>query len=308
MAVPYTTTNAGTNVRDALGKHLRIKHNNDWQYVEDVNIKDGGTWYEAKEVHIKSGGTWHLVHEGEHYLFKHDLNSNSTGNFDLALWISNFYGGNKIKGLLTITGNIQRQRVDLGNFSSDSRVYLRLEGGAKLIGAGGSGGFAGQGGTSNGGNGGRALYTRTKFILDNGGTISGGGGGGAGGANGTVVQQIQETNNCMKGNQCTNQYDVTQPQSGGGGGGGAGYPGGANGGNGAQNGQINGGGQGGAGGAGSAKSGGNGGGLGNDGANPQDNVGGTRGTKGIGVDGWGYRDQINAWGDGDGDVRGTLIN
>ena len=60
MAVPYTTTNAGTNVRDALGKHLRIKHNNDWQYVEDVNINDGGTWYEAKEVHVKSGGTWHL--------------------------------------------------------------------------------------------------------------------------------------------------------------------------------------------------------------------------------------------------------
>ena len=102
MAVPYTTTNAGTNVRDALGKHLRIKHNNDWQYVEDVNIKDGGTWQDVKEVHIKSGGTWHLVHEGEHFLFKHDLNTNSTGNFDLALWISNFYGGNKIKGLLTI--------------------------------------------------------------------------------------------------------------------------------------------------------------------------------------------------------------
>ena len=46
----------------------------------------------------------------------------------------------------------------------------------------------------------------------------------------------------------------------------------------------------------------------NDGNNPQDNVGGTRGTKGIGVDGWGYREQINAWGNGDGDVRGTLIN
>ena len=37
MAVPYNTTVTGTNVRDALGRHLRIKHNNAWQYVEAVS-------------------------------------------------------------------------------------------------------------------------------------------------------------------------------------------------------------------------------------------------------------------------------
>ena len=84
----------------------------------------------------------------------------------------------------------------------------------------------GQGGASNGQNGQRALYTRTKFILDNGGIIAGGGGGGAGGRqwHSCSHNTIQETNNCMKGNQCTNQYDVTTTHNGGGGGGGAGYP------------------------------------------------------------------------------------
>ncbi len=306
MAIPYDTTNTGTNVRDALDKHLRIKHNGSWQYIEDVNIKDGGSWYDVKEVHVKSGGSWNLVHEGEHFLFKHDLNTNSSGNFDLASWISNFYSGNKIKGLLTVTSNKSRQQVNLGSFSSDSKVYLRLESGARISARGGNGGNAGQNSASNGQNGQRALYTRTPFIIDNGGIIAGGGGGGAGGRNGTVTQTITETNNCMKGNQCTNQYDVTNNTSGGGGGGGAGYPGGSSGGNGAQSGQANGGGQGGTGGAGSARSGGNGGGLGLDGNNPQNNQGGTKGSAGNAVDGWNYKD--SAEGDGNGDIRGNKVN
>ena len=65
------------------------------------------------------------------------------GNFDLAGWVSNFYGGNKVKGLLTVTSNKQRQQVNLGNFSSDSLIYLRLESGARIQGHGGNGGHGG---------------------------------------------------------------------------------------------------------------------------------------------------------------------
>ena len=87
MSVPYSNT-----IAQVLDKHLRIRHSNSWQYVEDVRIRHNNTWEDVKEVYIRHSGSWQLVHEGEHFLFKHDLNTNSTGNFDLALWISNFYG------------------------------------------------------------------------------------------------------------------------------------------------------------------------------------------------------------------------
>ena len=300
MAVPYSNS-----IAEALDKHLRIKSGGDWKYVEDVRIKNSGTWEDVKEVYIRSGGSWHLVHEGEHFLFNHTLSSNAQNEFDLASWISGQgYSGNKIKGAL-IVNNLQ-QRVNLGNFSSDSKVYLRINSNKRISGRGGNGGNAGQGGASNGQNGQRALYTRTPFIIDNGGIIAGGGGGGAGGRNGTITQQVQETNNCMKGSQCTNTYDVTNNTNGGGGGGGAGYPGGSGGGNGAQSGQSNGGGQGGGNGGGSARSGGNGGGLGQDGSNPQNNQGGTRGTAGTAIDGWSERLSGNA--SGNGDIRGNTTN
>ena len=53
--------------------------------------------------------------------------------------------------------------MNLGNFSSDSIIYLRVEGGNRIQSRGGNGGNVG----NNGANGQRALYTRTKFILDN---------------------------------------------------------------------------------------------------------------------------------------------
>ena len=57
--------------------------------------------------------------------FKHTLSSNAQNEFNLASWISGQgYSGNKIKGAF-IVNNVQ-QRVNLGSFSSDSKVYLRI--------------------------------------------------------------------------------------------------------------------------------------------------------------------------------------
>ena len=103
MAIPYNTTNAGTNVREALG-HSSIKVGGGWNHLEDIQIKVSGSWRDTKEVYVKVSGDWKKVHEGEHFLFKHDLNTNSSGKFDLAGWVSNFYGGIKVKCLLDRLG------------------------------------------------------------------------------------------------------------------------------------------------------------------------------------------------------------
>ena len=312
MAIPYNTTNAGTNVREALG-HSSIKVGGGWNHLEDIQVKVSGSWRDTKEVWVKSGGTWRLVHEGEHFLFKHDLNTNSSGNFDLAGWVSNFYSGNKVKGLLTVTSNKNRQQVNLGNFSSDSLIYLRLESGARIQGHGGNGGNAtgaGVGSGPNGQNGQRALYTRTAFILDNGGMIAGGGGGGDGGNN-TYHQYNQEQSYpCQKGETCYTTNQNQDFKAGGGGGGGAGYPGG-NGGLGGsnnyngQNGNQNNGGSGGDYVGGSAShAGGDGGGIGNNGQNATG--GGSPGQAGVSIDGWNKK--INSLGSGNGDIRGPTAN
>ena len=312
MAIPYNTTNAGTNVREALG-HSSIKVGGGWNHLEDIQVKVSGSWRDTKEVWVKSGGTWRLVHEGEHFLFKHDLNTNSSGNFDLAGWVSNFYGGNKVKGLLTVTSNKNRQQVNLGNFSSDSLIYLRLESGARIQGHGGNGGNAtgaGVGSGPNGQNGQRALYTRTPFIIDNGGMIAGGGGGGDGGNN-TYHQYNQEQSYpCQKGETCYTTNQNQDFKAGGGGGGGAGYPGG-NGGLGGsnnyngQNGNQNNGGSGGDYVGGSAShAGGDGGGIGNNGQNATG--GGSPGQAGVSIDGWNLK--INSLGSGNGDIRGPTAN
>ena len=312
MAIPYNTTNAGTNVREAL-RHSSIRSGGSYKHIEDIQVKHAGAWRDTKEVWVKSGGTWRLVHEGEHFLFKHDLNTNSSGNFDLAGWVSNFYGGNKVKGLLTVTSNKNRQQVNLGNFSSDSLIYLRLESGARIQGHGGNGGNAtgaGVGSGPNGQNGQRALYTRTAFILDNGGMIAGGGGGGDGGNN-TYHQYNQEQSYpCQKGETCYTTNQNQDFKAGGGGGGGAGYPGG-NGGLGGsnnyngQNGNQNNGGSGGDYVGGSAShAGGDGGGIGNNGQNATG--GGSPGQAGVSIDGWNKK--INSLGSGNGDIRGPTAN
>ena len=115
-----------------------------------------------------------------------------------------YRNGISIRKNYTVTDKADGER-NLLIVSSDSKVYLRINSNKRISGRGGNGGQRGQGGASNGQNGQRALYTRTPFIIDNGGIIAGGGGGGGGGRNGTITQQVQETNNCMKGSQCTNQ-------------------------------------------------------------------------------------------------------
>ena len=184
MALPYrdyTTVGSNVLVENYL-QHSKIKVAGAWKAFEDVQVKWSGSWRDVKEVHVKHGGSWRLVHEGEHFHFKHDLSSDSTGDFNLATWVSNFYSGNKVKGLLTVgdstTQNVsyKRRQVNLGNFSSDSIIYLRLNLNCRISAAGGNGGNVG----GNGQNGQRALYSRTPFVIDNAGSIWGGGGGGAG--------------------------------------------------------------------------------------------------------------------------------
>ena len=188
MAIPYTTTVTGTNIRNILGGHAHINKTGGWYHVEDVRVKAGGAWRDTKEVWVKHSGSWRLVHEGEHFLFSAEVTNTVNGEFNLPNWISGQgYGGNTIKGLVTIGSatnanitNVVRNQLNLGNFSSDSKVYLRINMNNRITGNGGNGGSRGG---NNGGNGQRAMYTRTKFILDNAGTIAGGGGGGAGGNN-----------------------------------------------------------------------------------------------------------------------------
>ena len=161
MAIPYDQTVTGTSVRDALDLHLRIKHNGAWQHTEDVQVKHSGAWRDTKEVWVKSGGTWRLVHEGEHFLFNVEVTGETNGEFQLANWITNTggYSGNKIKGLVTIGSATDantsgtRNQVNLGSFSADSKIYLRINLNCRITGNGGNGGNSG------GQNGGCLLYT-----------------------------------------------------------------------------------------------------------------------------------------------------
>ena len=294
MAVPYSNS-----IAQALDGHLRIKESNDWKYVEDVQVKDGGSWRDVKEVWVRHSGSWRLVHEGEHFLFDITLGSNSNTQWSLSSYISGQgYSGNKIKGAITVN-NVQ-QRMNLNNFSSDSRVYLRINSNKRIVGKGGNGGTRGG---QNGQNGQRALRSEgTRFIIDNGGIIAGGGGGGGGGNNSNCVYQNTNYFGCQKGEQCSELVQNQSPAYGGGGGGGAGFPGGQgkNGGNNGQN--FNGGGGGASDGCGS-NTGGGGGDLGQNGQNA---TGGNGGTKGTGVEGWNHK--LSANNDGNGDIRGGTTN
>ena len=320
MAIPYNTTNAGTSVRDALG-HSSIKDGNTWRHIEDIHIKKDGTWRETKEVWVRQSGTWRLVHEGEHFLFNVSLSGNdSSSDWSLSNYISNQgYSGNKIKGLLTVTANSRRRQVNMGNFSNDSLVYVRLENNSRIQARGGDGGNAtgaGSGSGPNGANGQRALYTRTPFIMDNGGIIAGGGGGGGGGLNSYHQYINQQSYGCQKGSTCFQDTTVQDFIYGGGGGGGAGYPnsnggsGGSSGGNGGNGGYNSGGGGGGAAnnpGSGTSHQGGDGGNLGQNGQNGGGG-GGTRGDAGTAINGWSERQGQSGSGYAQNNIRGPKTN
>lgn len=306
MAIPYNTTNAGTSVRNAL-RHSSIRTSSGYQHIEDIQVKHSGAWRDTKEVWVKHSGSWRLVHEGEHFLFNVTLNSNNQSDWSLSSYISGQgYGGNKIKGLVTVGGGITRRQMNLGNFSSDSIIYLRIEGGNRIQSRGGNGGNVG----NNGANGQRALYTRTKFILDNGGIIAGGGGGGSGGNNSNYTYNVQQAYGCQKGSTCYRETPVTEFVPGGGGGGGAGYPN-SNGGAGGDQGYNGGAGNYNSGGSagpaaqnGTSNVGGVGGNLGQNGGDSPG--GGTPGSSGTAIDGWSYR--VGQSGNNDGDIRGPKVN
>ena len=300
MAIPYNQTNAGTSIRNALG-HSSVKTGGSYQHVEDIQVKHSGAWRDTKEVYVKSGGTWRLVHEGEHFLFQATL-TGAESEFNLATWISGQgYSGNKIKGAIIVEG-IQ-QRVNMGNFSSDSKVYLRINANCRIAGKGGNGG--GNGGNA-GQDGQRGLYTRTPFITDNAGIIAGGGGGGGGGNNSNCVYQNTNYFGCMKGQQCSELVQNQSPAYGGGGGGGAGTPGGTGASEDGQNGQYTAGGSGGGDDGCESYSGGKGGNLGQNGDGAESGNGGSGGTAGNAIDGISYR--YSQSGSGDGDIRTNTIN
>ena len=294
MAVPYSDS-----IAQILDGHLRIRQGGSWQYVEDVNVRHSGSWRDVKEVWIRHSGSWGLVHEGEHFLFNVTINGNSNTQWNLSTYITGQgYSGNKIKGAVTVN-NVQ-QRLNLNSYSSDSKVYLRINSGKRIVGAGGNGGNRGG---NNGGNGQRAFRSEgTRFIIDNGGIIAGGGGGGGGGNNSNCVYQNTNYFGCQKGEQCSELVQNQSPAYGGGGGGGAGYPGGQ-GKDGGNNGQTYDGGGGGASGGCGSNSGGGGGNLGQDGQNA---TGGGGGTKGTGIEGINHR--YSQAGNADGDIRGGTSN
>ena len=198
----YVTPGSNVKVQEYL-RHSSIKVGGSWAPIEDVQVKDGGAWRDVKEVHVKSGGSWRLVHEGEHFHFIQAFSSFLDGEWNIPNWVANTagYSGNKIKGVVILgnkndqnAGNYSRQ-LNLGNFSSDSIIYLRLQLNSTIIPAGGNGGNVG----NNGQNGQRGLYSRTNFILDNAGMICGGGGGGAGGNDSNYTYPVEQAFGCIVG-------------------------------------------------------------------------------------------------------------
>mgnify|MGYP003319833673 FL=1 len=171
MAVPYSQA-----ISQYLDNHTYVKVSGGWKTVENIEIKHNGTWRDTKTVYVKKGGTWRTVHEGDHFLFNYTDSSNSQSQLSLSSILSNAgYSSGPIKGAITI--NSKRRTVNLSNYSG--KVYLRVNSGKKISGAGGNGGNRGG---QNGQDGQDALYSGgTPFILDNAGIIAGGGGGGGGG-------------------------------------------------------------------------------------------------------------------------------
>jgi len=294
MAVPYSET-----IAEILGGHVRIKDGGNWRVTEDVQIKSGGTWRDTKEVYVKSGGSWRLVHEGEHFLFTHTVSSNEQSEFNLANYIvGQGYSGNLIKGNIQV--NAIKQRIHMGSYSSNSRVFFQVATYGRVIGTGGNGGNRGG---QNGQNGQRAVYSGgTPFIINNAGIIAGGGGGGGGGQNAQCVYQNTYYYGCMKGSQCSGTDQQFSNANGGGGGGGAGYPAGQ-GVHGGQNGNTYGGGGGGGNGGCGSNSGGSGGNIGQGGQNV---TGGSGGSAGKAIEGINHR--TSQYSTGDGDLRGGTSN
>ena len=287
MALPY---DAGIANYLSPTLHSRIKSGGTWRWVDQLSVKSGGSWRTVKQAYVKSGGSWRKFHDAENvFTFYVTLSGTRTSTFNLSNWLNNsgyvspslgrtYNNGDRIRGVIHVTGKQGgNPGINIGNFGSDSRIYIKVNSNCRIAGRGGNGGNIGSGGQSAG----TALYTRTGVFIENNGQMWGGGGGGRGGNNGQCVGTYYYNYNCGK--NCYRQgtgYNYN-PASGGGGGGGAGIPAGA----GRQrgnNGSYNSGGNGGSGNGCGSNAGGKGG---NPGQNASGGNSGSNGNSGNYIDG-----------------------
>ena len=290
MALPY---DAGIANYLSPTLHSRIKSGGTWRWVDQLSVKSGGSWRTVKQAYVKSGGSWRKFHDAENvFTFYVTLSGTRTSTFNLSNWLNNsgyvspslgrtYNNGDRIRGVIHVTGKQGgNPGINIGNFGSDSRIYIKVNSNCRIAGRGGNGGNIGSGGQSAG----TALYTRTGVYVENNGQMWGGGGGGRGGNNGQCVGTYYYNYNCGK--NCYRQgtgYNYN-PASGGGGGGGAGIPAGA----GRQrgnNGSYNSGGNGGSGNGCGSNSGAKGG---NPGQNASGGNSGSNGNSGNYIDGASY--------------------
>ena len=290
MALPY---DAGIANYLSPTLHSRIKSGGTWRWVDQLSVKSGGSWRTVKQAYVKSGGSWRKFHDAENvFTFYVTLSGTRTSTFNLSNWLNNsgyvspslgrtYNNGDRIRGVIHVTGKQGGDPgINIGNFGSDSRIYIKVNSNCRIAGRGGNGGNIGSGGQSAG----TALYTRTGVYVENNGQMWGGGGGGRGGNNGQCVGTYYYNYNCGK--NCYRQgtgYNYN-PASGGGGGGGAGIPAGA----GRQrgnNGSYNSGGNGGSGNGCGSNAGGKGG---NPGQNASGGNSGSNGNSGNYIDGASY--------------------
>ena len=290
MALPY---DAGIANYLSPTLHSRIKSGGTWRWVDQLSVKSGGSWRTVKQAYVKSGGSWRKFHDAENvFTFYVTLSGTRTSTFNLSNWLNNsgyvspslgrtYNNGDRIRGVIHVTGKQGgNPGINIGNFGSNSRIYIKVNSNCRIAGRGGNGGNIGSGGQSAG----TALYTRTGVFIENNGQMWGGGGGGRGGNNGQCVGTYYYNYNCGK--NCYRQgtgYNYN-PASGGGGGGGAGIPAGA----GRQrgnNGSYNSGGNGGSGNGCGSNAGGKGG---NPGQNASGGNSGSNGNSGNYIDGASY--------------------
>ena len=290
MGLPY---DAGIANYLSPTYHSRIKSGGTWRWVDQLSVKSGGSWRTVKQAYVKSGGSWRKFHDAENvFTFYVTLSGTRTSTFNLGDWLNSsgyqtpslgrtYNNGDRIRGVIHVTGKQGgNPGINIGNFGSNSRVYIKVNSNCRIAGKGGNGGNIGSGGQSAG----TALYTRTGVYVENNGQMWGGGGGGRGGNNGQCVGTYYYNYNCGK--NCYRQgtgYNYN-PASGGGGGGGAGIPAGA----GRQrgnNGSYNSGGNGGSGNGCGSNAGGKGG---NPGQNASGGNSGSNGNSGNYIDGASY--------------------
>ena len=290
MALPY---DAGIANYLSPTLHSRIKSGGTWRWVDQLSVKSGGSWRTVKQAYVKSGGSWRKFHDAENvFTFYVTLSGTRTSTFNLSNWLNNsgyqspslgrtYNNGDRIRGVIHVTGKQGgNPGINIGNFGSNSIVYIKVNSNCRIAGRGGNGGNIGSGGQSAG----TALYTRTGVYIENNGQMWGGGGGGRGGNNGQCVGTYYYNYNCGK--NCYRQgtgYNYN-PASGGGVRGGAGIPAGS-GKQGGNNGSYNSGGNGGSGNGCGSNSGGKGG---NPGQNATGGNSGSNGNSGNYIDGASY--------------------